>query len=317
MTRIDKFISSLVLCSSAGLVHAADVVIGVPNWPTAAAQSYILKEVIEENIGLDVEMQNGTNSVIFEGMDRGSMHVHPEVWMPNQKNLHDKYVVERKTVVENPNGILATQGMCVTKETSEKYNIKKISDLTNPDVAALFDRDGDGLGEMWIGEPSAASGPVERVRAKSYGYDQTFTLQEVDVALHLAALDSSVKTHKPYVFFCYAPQHLFTMYELVKLEEPAHNAATWHVLQPTEDPNWLAKSNADSGWPDAFLNLNYAKSLEKDQPLAAALLKNFKLTADQLNAISYSMAVDKLDPAVFAKTWVKDNSAVVDSWLHD
>ncbi|WP_198650078.1 ABC transporter substrate-binding protein [Zobellella maritima] len=316
MKLVKKALSSALLCITPGLAQAADVVLGVPNWPTAAASSYILKVVMEENYGLDVEMQNGTNSVIFEGMDRGSMDVHPEVWLPNQQNLHDKYVKERGTVVQNKNGILATQGMCVTKETSEKYNIKNIYDLTNPDISALFDRDGDGLGEIWIGEPSAASGPVERVRAKSYGYDQTFTLQELDVALHIAALDASVKSKTPYVFFCYAPQHLFVMYDLVKLEEPAHNPQTWNVLQPAEDPDWLNNSNADSGWPDAYLYLHYAKALEDKFPLAASLLKNFELTSDQLSEISYSLAVDKVDTETFAVQWVAKNQDVVNSWLH-
>ncbi|QCY09530.1 glycine betaine ABC transporter substrate-binding protein [Pseudomonas sp. MPC6] len=317
MNLISKWVFPAILYLFVGMAHAADVVVGVPNWPTAAATSYILKVVMEEELGLNVEMQNGTNSVIFEGMDRGSIDVHPEVWLPNQQNLSDKYVKGRGTVKQSPNGILATQGMCVTKAISEKYNIKNVSDLTDPKIARLFDRNGDGLGEMWIGEPSAASGPVERVRAKSYGYDQTFTLQEVDVALHLAALDASVKSNTPYVFFCYAPQHLFTLYELVKLKEPPHNPSTWHVLQPSEDPEWLAKSNADSAWPDAYLYLHYAKSLEGRQPVATAFLRRFKLSSEQLNSISYAMAVDKLDPASFAESWVKENPNVVQSWLHD
>lgn len=311
-----KILSTALLCAAPMLAQAADVVLGVPNWPTAAATSYILKVVLEDNYGLDVEMQTGTNSVIFEGMDRGSIEVHPEVWLPNQQNLHDKYVKERGTVAQNKHGIPATQGICVTRETSEKYGIKSIYDLTNPDVSALFDRNGDGMGELWIGEPSAASGPVERVRAKSYGYDQTFALEELDVALHIARLDASVQSKTPYVFFCYKPQHLFAMYDLVMLEEPKHNAETWHVLQPAEDPDWLEHSNADSAWPTAYLYLHYAKSLEERLPLVAALLQNFKLTSDQLTQISYDLVVDKMDMESFARKWVDEHEDIVSPWLN-
>jgi ABC-type proline/glycine betaine transport system substrate-binding protein len=66
---------------------AADIVIGVPNWPSVAATANVLKVVIEDNLGLEVELQNGTNPIVFEAMDKGSMHAHPEVWMPNQQNL--------------------------------------------------------------------------------------------------------------------------------------------------------------------------------------------------------------------------------------
>ncbi|MYI89805.1 MAG: amino acid-binding protein, partial [Gammaproteobacteria bacterium] len=73
------------------VASAADVVIGVANWPSVRVTADILKVIIEENYGLEVELQNGTNPIIFEAMDQNQMHVHPEVWLPNQQNLHDTY----------------------------------------------------------------------------------------------------------------------------------------------------------------------------------------------------------------------------------
>ena len=81
---------------------AADIVIGVPNWPSVNATAHILKVAIEQNLGLEVELQNGTNPIVFEAMDSGAMHVHPEVWMPNQQNLHDTYVKDKGTVNDEP-----------------------------------------------------------------------------------------------------------------------------------------------------------------------------------------------------------------------
>ena len=49
--------------------QAADVVIGVPNWPSVLATAHVLKVAMEENLGLEVELQNGTNPVVFEAMD--------------------------------------------------------------------------------------------------------------------------------------------------------------------------------------------------------------------------------------------------------
>jgi len=304
-----------VVSMTGSLTQAADLVLGVPAWPSAAATSHILKKVMEDNLGLEVALQSGTNAVIFEAMDRGSMHLHPEVWLPNQQNLHDKYVNENGTVVQNQHGVQATQGICVTKDTSEKYNIKSIYDLTNSEKAALFDTDGDGIGEMWAGQPGAASTTVEKIKAKSYGYDETMNLLELDTPLNWAALDAAVKADKPYMFSCYTPHHIFAMHDLVMLEEPPHNAQTWKVIQPTDDADWLAKSNADSAWDDAYLYIHYAKSLEKDQPEAALLLKNFKINSDVLADLSFAMVVDKKDPETLADEWVEENSELVESWL--
>ncbi|WP_158774223.1 ABC transporter substrate-binding protein [Cobetia sp. L2A1] len=315
MKLINRVTTTLILSLTSSMTYAADVTIGVPNWPTAAATSNILKVVMENYLGLDVAMQNGTNAVIFEAMDKGTIDVHPEVWLPNQQSLHDKYVKERGTVVQDMNGVEATQGVCVTKAVSEQYGITSIYDLTDPDIAKLFDRNGDGYGEMWAGPPAAASSTVERIKAKSYGYDQTMKLYELDETLFVAELSASDTANKPLVFFCYSPHQMFQMYDLVHLEEPPHNDKTWHIVQPTDDPDWLEKSNADSAWPEASLYIHYAKSLETRAPSAARLLSHVKLSLEQINDMSYALTVDKKDPEAYAEEWVANHEDLVESWL--
>ena len=212
MKRLTKYVvsSALALTLSAG-VQAADVVIGVPNWISVTATAHILKIVLEDNLGLDVELQNATNPIVFEAMDKGTMDVHPEVWLPNQANLHQTYVKDKGTVVMNPNAVISFQGMCATTETAEKHGFTSISDLTDPAKAKLLDTDGDGKGELWVGATGWASTNVEYIRAKSYGYDQTLELIEMDETLALAKIDAAVKQGKPYVGLCWTPHHMFTL----------------------------------------------------------------------------------------------------------
>ena len=116
------------LFSFTTVAQAADVVIGVPNWPSVLATAHVLKVAMEDNLGLEVELQNGTNPVVFEAMDTGAMHVHPEVWLPNQTNLNDKFVKDKGTVRMNQNGVAGDQAMCVTKSTAERTGISALSD---------------------------------------------------------------------------------------------------------------------------------------------------------------------------------------------
>lgn len=297
------------------VAQAADIIIGVPNWPSVRVTAHVLKTVMEENLGLEVELQNGTNPIVFEAMDTGAMHVHPEVWMPNQVNLNKKFVQERKTVAMNPNGVPAFQGMCVTEGTAKSTGIKALSDLTNPDMAKKFDTDGDGKGEIWIGAAGWASTNIEKIRAKSYGYAETMNLKEMDETLALAEVDNAVSQDKPIVFFCYTPHHMFALHKLVVLEEPAYDAAKWNVIQPTDDPAWLEKSDAGVAWDLAYLHIHYAAALEKANPAAASLLAKVKLDTDTVSAMTFALVVEKQDPAEFAKKWVAENSALVDTWL--
>ena len=296
-------------------IQAADVVIGLPNWASVQATGYVLKVVLEDNLGLEVEIESSTNPVVFEAMDSGAMHIHPEVWLPNQNNLYNKFVKERGTVRANPNPVNAVQGICVTKGTAERTGITHLVELSDPDMAKKFDNDGDGKGEIWIGASGWASTNIEKVRAKSYGYDQTMYLKEIDEALAMEEVDTAVIKQENIVFFCYTPHQMVVQWDIVMLKEPVYDASKWNIIQPTDDPDWLEKSFAMTAWDQAYLHICYATRLESLQPAVVEILKKVKLDADILIDMSYVLAVQKRDPEEFAKQWVAENASRVDSWL--
>lgn len=294
---------------------AADIVIGVPNWPSVRVTAHVLKVAMEENLGLEVELQNAANPVVFEAMDSGSMHVHPEVWLPNQNNLHKKFVKDKQTVSFNPNGVAGDQAMCVTEGTAKRTGISSLSDLTKPGMAKNFDTDGDGKGEIWIGASGWASTNVEKIRAKSYGYAETMNLKEMDESLALAEVDAAVAQNKNIVFFCYTPHHMFALHKLVILKEPAYDASKWNIKQPTEGADWLEVSEAPTAWDTAYLHIHFASAISKTHPAAAKMLSQAKLDTDIVSAMTYALVVEKQDPAEFASKWVAENSSLVDGWL--
>ena len=140
-------------------------------------------------------------------------------------------------------------------------------------------------------------------------------LKEIDETLALAEVDNAVAQKKNIVFFCYTPHHMFALHELVILSEPAYDEAKWNVKQPTDDPNWLENSSAPVAWNTAKLKIHYATSLETSNPEVAKLLSQVKLDTDTVSQMTYALVVEKQDPADFAKKWVADNGATVDSWL--
>ena len=307
--------TALVSMSTVGAAQAADLVLGVPNWPAANATSNILKIVIEDNFGLDVELQSGTNPIIFEAMDSGSMHLHPEVWLPNQANLHDKFVKENQTVVMNENPVQAVQGMCVTKHTADTYGITSINDLTDPDKMAIFDKDGNGTPEVWIGAPGWASTVIEKIRAKSYGYDQTMDLKEYDGTVAWGELGTAAASDQPWMGFCYEPHFIFVAYDLVYLDEPEHDPETWTIIQPTDDPQWLEKSSASTAWKGATLHLHYAASIRDEFPEVAAMLDAYEMPPEVLSEAGYVLSVQDQDVEEYARNWVDENQDVVLGWL--
>lgn len=296
---------------------AADVVVGVPNWPSVLAAANVLKVAIEQNLGLEVELQNGTNPIVFEAMDSGAMHIHPEVWLPNQQNLADRFATEKGTVVINENGVSAFQGMCMDRASAEAHGVTSIDNLTNPDVAALIDKDGDGQGEIWIGAPGWASTNVEQIRAKSYGYDQTMELVQTDETIAYAELDNAIEAGEPWIGFCYGPHYVFALHNLVVLEEPKHDPEKWNVAQPTDDPDWLENSEAGVAWPPIFIHMAFAKSLETDHPAVATMLGNVDFTTDTISDMTFQLVIEGKEAEAYAQEWVAANEDQVLGWFID
>ncbi len=304
------------MATSAG-VAAEKVNIGAPNWTGAQAIANLIQVVVTDKIGGEANLVPGTNATIFQGMNqgKGDIDVHPDVWLPNQENFTKEYVDGKGSVVLSQNPYQGKQNFCVSRAFSEANNVTSIFDLARPEVAALMDGDGNGKGEIWIGAPGWASTNVEKIRAKSYGYDATLDLTEIDETVAYASLANAIEAGDPWVGFCYAPHYLFALHDVVILEEPAHDPAKWTVIQPTDDPDWLAKSDAAVAWDSAYLHVHFAKELETTHPEVAAMLANMALTADEISAMTFALVIDEQEPLAYAEAWVASNEDKVLGWL--
>lgn len=296
-------------------VQAADLVIGVPDWPSVKATAHVLKVALEDRMGLEVELQDGSNQILFQAMDAGSVDIHPEVWLPNHDHLKAQFIDGKQSVRINPNAVEGEQAMCVTKGTAERTGIVALKELTDTAMAQNFDSDNDGKGEIWIGAPTWGSTVIEKIRARSYGYDKTMTLKEMDETPAMEAVGNAVNNDQNIVFFCYTPHHMFNLHELVRLEEPDYDQKQWMIVQPGATPGWLERSRAGVAWDTANLHIAYATSLETEHPDIAASLATITLDAETLSAMTYALVVENQDPAEFAGKWVEENSARVDEWF--
>lgn len=313
--RILTFAGAIAFLS--GGAAAEEIKIGIPNWTSAAITGEIISYIASNDLGLSSSSVPSTNPVIFEamGVGKGDIDIHPEVWMPNQANLAKQYVDEAGTVAFAANPYEARQGVCTTRYTAETLGIKSVYDLANAELSAKFDTNGDGKGEFWPGAHGWASTNVEMVKAREYGYDQFWELVPTEESIHYSNMDNAGKENKFYLGICQQPHHIFAQQDLVWLEEPPYDADAWHMLQPSEDPEWLEKSKVATAWPPTSIRIAYSKSLDSRAPELVDLLNKIKLDADLVGSWTLMVAVDGLTPEQAAKKWVDENRSVVDGWL--
>lgn len=308
--------ASAALISLNTAVAADEINIGVPNWAAAQVITDIMAKVLTNELGVQVNLVPGTNPVIFEAMDTGDLDVHPDVWLPNQKNLVQTYVEERGSVALSQAPYGGGRGLCVTQQTVEKTGIKDIYDLTDPDIARQFDTNGDGKGEIWVGAAGWASTTIEKVRMHSYGIAETFELLEMDEEAGMARIRAAQVSGEPFATNCVRPNAMHMIADLVQLEEPAYKEDEWVMVTPTDDANWLEKSDIEVAWPPINVHVAYATRLKDSHPEAAAILSRVSFETEMINEFIFQVMEEKKEPQAVADAWLEAHNDRVKGWLN-
>ena len=303
---------SVAICTPA---LSATIVVGQPDWPSAQVTAHIISDILEERLGVEVRLRPVGTIELMGGIDRGEIDVHPEVWMPNGEEIVREYRDVRGSLTLSPIKVAAEQHICTTRATSEATGLKELKDLANPDVAAAFDTDADGLGEMWIGAFTWSSTRIERVRARSYGYDSTMMLLTMPEDQALASVDAAVATGAPIVFYCYTPHYIHALHDIVQLDEPAHDPDAWKIVTAEQDPAWLSLSKAETAWEPSSYQIGYATSLKEYHPKVAAFLDRMEISEEDAEKMSYAVHVEGRAPEEIAATWVKENADRIEEWV--
>ena len=312
------------------------VVIGELTWDGGLAIAHVLKTILETKLGIEVELVLADQPVILRAMDKGDgrIDVHPDFWMPNQAGQWNQYIApgSRETVMVNLNPYHGGQGLFIPQYVQDQYGLKAVTDLSSPEIAKLFDVDGNGKGEFWAGAPGWASTNVENVKAKSYGYGQFFESMEVPVAVFQANLKTAYSRKKPILFYSWTPEWIHTKYDLVRLEEPPfdgfameskkddplykHNGC-WKMYQPKDDLDWYEKSRITCAWPDASVYIAYSQSLTTRTPKVTQFFNQVALSSDMVGKWIAQMVVEKRDPVEVARKWVANHPEIVNEWVKD
>lgn len=311
-------LSIIITISSISSAFAQEVVkVAEPNWASGRAIAGLIKVVIEDRLGGKAELVPGTNAVIFKAMDRGKgdIDVHPDVWLPNQSNFTNEYVDKNQTVMLSKNNYNGFSSFCVPRQVAEKRNIKSVFDLATPEAAKLMDRDGDGMGDIWVGAQGWASTKANSVKVRDYGITNFFKPMIAEEEVATASISAALNKGEGFAFYCYAPHYNWFVFDMVRLEEPAFDPAKYKMIQPTEDPKWFEKSKITSADKEKSIHVGYSKTLQSRTPQVADFLANINLDIDTVNGWTHEIIVKKRDSQEVAREWIAANSARVDQWL--
>ena len=309
--------AALTVSAAAGSFAQEVVKVAEPNWASGRAVAGLIKAIIEDKLGGKAELVPGTNAVIFKAMDRGKgeIDVHPDVWLPNQANFTDEYVDKNKTVALSSGSYEGFSAFCAPRKFAADNNIETIFDIATPEVAKLMDRDGDGMGDIWIGAQGWASTKINSVKVRDYGVTNFFKPIIAEEEVATASISDAMNKGEGFAFYCYAPHYNWFVFDMVRLEEPAFDPAKYDMKQPAEDPKWFENSKITTGDKEKTIHVGYSKSLESRTPMVASFLSKIDLDTETVNNWTHEIVVKKRSSVEVAREWIEANSSRVDSWL--
>ncbi|MCY3874146.1 MAG: glycine/betaine ABC transporter substrate-binding protein [Rhodobacteraceae bacterium] len=314
-----KPLKASVLCAFLITASAASaqekITLSDLSWNGARAIGNVLMAIIDGPMGGDAEIVSGMNqhAVIFAGMDKGdgSIDVHTDLWMPNNQSMWDQYIDGVQTVATNM-PYKGTSNIYVPSYMADK--VRSIEDLNNPEIAAMFDTDGDGLGEYWAGDVTWASTKRWQIKFKSYGLDGLWEPNIISADTFKAGLEAAYASGKPQLFYYWTPEAIHVRYDLTALEEPSRFEGCEDVDLQAE--NWLEVSTFECVIAPNDIYVAYSKSLETRNPAVAKMLSNVQFTGDEINGWIVEMFENKRDPQEVAEEWIEDNVDIVNGWIN-
>lgn len=318
-----RWLSGVALTSAlaAGQAASAETIdIAELNWAASSGAAHVIKVIVEDYLGREAAIVGGDELALFEGLARndGSVDIFADMWTVQLAAQWDKYVApgSAETVRVNATPYKGTEGIFVPGYVQDEYGIDDIAQMNDPEIARLFDTDGDGLGEYWTGAAGWQSVDYNAVRAKSMGFDAYWEPVVVEVPVLEGMLDAAYTKREPILFYFYTPEWLFGAYDLRALAEPPYSEDCHNFIQQSEDADWFEKSEITCAQPEVPVHMAYATNLESDAPDVAGFMSQLAITVPIISEWIKRISYDGEDAAAMAADWVAANEDLVrNEWL--
>ncbi|MCP4105814.1 MAG: hypothetical protein GY749_09800 [Desulfobacteraceae bacterium] len=303
------FITGLIFPNMV-LAKRSNVIIAGLNWSGAIAVANVMKYVLDKKLGIPAEIKPLTLPVAWSAMDMGTADILPDIWIPNQKKPVKEYVETQKSVTLVKSYINASQGIYMLSEVAKANSIKSVFDLRGKEK--MFDMNGNGIGEMWIGPYNWETSDINKSKIREYGIN--LETVEFEQWIFLAVLKEALRKKKPLVFYYWEPDWPVAAYDLLRLEEPAFDPKKWVMADKNNKKNRIR-----CAYPPATVYVGVSRQLKKRLPRAYKFFMNWHIPIDEVSwlvaEIEQVPGNPRKDPEWVARTWVKKHPKILQDWL--
>jgi glycine betaine/proline transport system substrate-binding protein len=280
-------------------------------WAGATANVYVIKYVLEKNLGCTVNIEKLPESTpLYQAMSDGKVDAVLEDWGNTKLKVNAKFFKSKKLIDLGSNGVLGHIGWFIPTYLMKQHPELKSWTALKKDWTLFKTVDSQGKGLFLGGDPTYVQKDQQLI--KELGLN-LFFLSVGSEPAQVARWTQYYKQKKPILFYWYTPQYLNSTYKLSEIKLPARNPKTCvDSYSPKLGSDWsIYRCAYGLQIIDKAMSTKFATS---GSP-AVGVIKRWKWTANDQNTVANMIAGQHMDPEKAAETWVKANPAKVKAWL--
>jgi glycine betaine/proline transport system substrate-binding protein len=298
-----------------------------PTWDTGYFYTRIYKQMLEE-LGYEVsDPVSLDNPIFYQSVAQGDVDLWLDGWFPLHNTYEDVFSQGAEKVGMVAEGG-ALEGYLIDKKTAEEHDIDNLEDFKNPEIAELFDRDGDGKADLVACPPGWGCEVNIAHHMEAYELGDFVNPIKAGYTASMADAVAAYQAGEPIFFYTWTPNW------------------TVNVLKPGEDVVWIEVPEVDL--PESIADLADAATLEgvegcvndpcmlgfpandivpvanseflDENPAVRALLEAASIPLEDVfaqNAKMYEGENEPEDIQRHAAEWIEQNREEVDQWLEE
>ncbi|MCG8502522.1 MAG: ABC transporter substrate-binding protein [Firmicutes bacterium] len=288
-----------------GATDEKPIVFGEGDWDSNAFHDQVVKIIIEEGYGGQVDIVSADTAVMISGLKRKDIDVVLELWSDNVPTYQDdikngEYVELAVNFDDNMQGLYVPTYM-VEGDNAIAPDLKTVEDLKK--YAELFpDPEEPEKGIIYGGPEGWGATEFLHKKMKAYGLEEYFNFKTIDSSATLSAtLASAYEKGQPWVGYNWEPTWIMGLYDLTLLEDTPYSAENY--------------AKGVGAFASVDVMVVCANDFEERHPEIAGFLKNYTTSSSLTSAGLAYMQSNEVEADEAARWFLKENEDLWKSWV--
>jgi glycine betaine/proline transport system substrate-binding protein len=272
-------------------------------WPGSYANANVAAILIEEELGVDVQIVEIDENAQWAGLDDGSLDAVLEIWPSGHQDNLQTYVEELGSVeLLGDLGAIGQIGWFVPTYVVEQYSEMATWEGLQGNEEIFATAETGNAGQFLAADPSFVQFDEAIIRNLDLNFE---VIQSGSEAAQLAAVQAAIEREEPVLFYFYTPHWMHFQYDLTMVELPE-----W-----TDECEAKPEAERDCGYPEDVLLKAANAELADRLPEVHSFLTNMTMQNEWQDEITYAMDIDGLDAREAAQQWVDAHESDWAGWL--